>query len=74
MYEFTKCQYNIYMQTKNKLIIQKAMIKAAVKNKSKLAVFLTEKYGVKITRQQINQFEKSNALTITNLLLKELAE
>ena len=59
---------------KNKQIVDLVIKKTGSKNRSQLAKFLTKKYDVKITRQQINQFENANALTITNLLLKELAE
>ncbi len=45
-----------------------------VDNRNQLAVYLTEKYGVTISRQQVNQFQTTSAMTITHLLLREFLE
>ncbi len=58
----------------NKKIIELAMKKSGCKNPNQLANYLTEKYGVKIARQQIDQFQKSERVTITHLLMRELIE
>ena len=42
-----------------------------VENDNQLAAYLTEKYGVRITRQQVAQFRRSERVTITHLLLRE---
>ena len=45
-----------------------------VENRNQLAAYLTEKYGVTISRQQVNQFQTTSAMTITHLLLREALE
>lgn len=59
---------------KNSEIIQKFLELTGCKNTNQLATYLTEKYGVVITRQQINQFQKAERVTITHLLLREALE
>jgi predicted transcriptional regulator len=61
------------MQT-NSEIIQKLLALTGCENPNQLAAYLTDKYGITITRQQINQFQKSERLTITHLLLREFSE
>jgi len=58
----------------NREIIDLIIEWSGVKNPSQLSHYLTEKYGVNINRQQINQFQKSEKLTITHLLLREALE
>lgn len=59
---------------KNHEIIQKMLVITGSENPNQLAIFLSEKYGINISRQQINQFQKSERLTITHLFLREALE
>lgn len=47
------------------------MERAGVSNSNQLAEYLSEKYGVTITRQNVYQFKNSKSVTITSLLLRE---
>ena len=58
----------------NQEIIDLLLERARVENPSQLASYLSEKYGVTITRQQINQFKKSDRLTLTHLILREFVQ
>lgn len=59
---------------KNSEIIQKMLNMTGCDNQNQLAAYLTEKYNITITRQQVNQFQKSERSTITHLLLREALE
>ena len=59
---------------KNSEIIQKMLELTGCENPNQLALYLSNKYGVTITRQQINQFQSSERSTITHLLLREALE
>ena len=58
------------MQT-NLEIIDQILELTGCGNPNQLSKYLTEKYGVNITRQQVCQFQNSERLTITHLLLRE---
>jgi len=55
----------------SKDIIQKLKEKTGTATPAALAEYLSKKYGCEITRQKINQFEKTNGKTVTHLLLIE---
>ncbi len=59
---------------KNSDIIKKVLQLTGCENNNQLAAYLTQKYGINISRQQINQFQNSERLTITHLLLREFSE
>ena len=56
----------------NAEVLDRVIILAGVENDNQLATYLTEQYGVTITRQQVAQFRRSDRITITHLLLREL--
>ncbi len=58
----------------NKMILQTLMERAGVENQNQLADYLTQKYGVKIDRRQVKQFEKSKTKNLIHLLLREALE
>lgn len=55
-------------------IIDHLIEQSGCENGNQFAAYLTEKYGVNISRQQINQFQNSDRVTITHLLLREALE
>ncbi len=55
----------------NSDVLDKIIALAGVENDNQLATYLSEKYGVKIVRQQVLQFRRSERCTITHLLLRE---
>ena len=55
----------------NSDILDKIIAQAGISNDNQLATYLTERYGVRITRQQVLQFRNSSSMTITHLLLRE---
>ena len=55
----------------NSDVLDRVIRLAGVENDNQLAAYLTEQYGVTITRQQVAQFRRSNRVTITHLLLRE---
>lgn len=55
----------------NAEIIDRLIEQAECENANQFAAYLTEKYGIEISRQQVSQFQKSDRLTITHLLLRE---
>ena len=59
---------------KNSEILQKVLELSGCENNNQLAAYLSKKYGVNISRQQINQFKNSERLTLTHLLLREFSE
>lgn len=59
---------------KNQEILEALKSQAGCKTDSEYARYLSDKYGVDIKRQQVNQFSKSERLTITHLLLREALE
>jgi predicted transcriptional regulator len=59
---------------KNSEILKKVLELTGCENNNQLATYLTEKYGINISRQQINQFKNSERLTITHLILREFSE
>lgn len=58
----------------NKEVLKQLRDKTSCKNNSDLARYLTEKYGVPISRQQVSQFVNSKTQTLLHLLLKEALE
>ena len=58
----------------NKEIINNMLVTTGCKDRVELASYLTEKYNQKITKQNINQFEKPTTHTITAILLREALE
>jgi len=58
----------------NKEIIDSLLLTTGCKDRVELASYLTEKYNQKITKQNINQFEKPTKPTITGILLRESLE
>ena len=56
----------------NSDVLDRVIQLSGVANDNQLSVYLTENYAVTITRQQIAQFRKSDRVTITHLLLREL--
>lgn len=59
---------------KNSEILQKVLELTGCENNNQLATYLTDKYGINISRQQVSQFQNSERLTITHLLLREFSE
>ena len=64
----------LHKMQKNSEIIHKMLELTGRDNPNQLAIYLSNKYGVVITRQQINQFQSSERSTITHLLLREALE
>lgn len=69
----------IYIHDMKKIISNSEIINLLIEqsgceNPNQFAAYLTEKYGINISRQQVNQFQKSERLTITHLLLREALE
>lgn len=71
-------QYYIYTTMKriasNSKILDLLIEQSGCENPNQYAAYLTEKYGINITRQQVKQFQNSESLTITHLLLREAME
>ena len=57
-----------------KEVIQILMKRANCENANQFAAYLSNKYGVKVSRQQVAQFQGATGRTITHLLLKEALE
>ena len=55
----------------NSEILDQLIEQSGCDNPNQFAKYLTEKYGIEISRQKVNQFQKSDRLTITHLLLRE---
>lgn len=58
------------MQT-NKELVDEMIKLTGVANSSQLAAYLSKKYGANITRQNINQFQSAERMTVTNLMFRE---
>lgn len=54
--------------------LERLIKKSGTENPNQYAAYLTEKYGINITRQQVKQFQNSERITITHLLLREALE
>lgn len=57
---------------KNTEIIDELLAMTGIKNDSQLADYLSRKYGKEIKRNQIGQFRRSDAMTVTSMLLREM--
>lgn len=55
----------------NASVLDRVIELTGVENDNQLAAYLTEQYGITITRQQVAQFRRSDRVTITHLLLRE---
>ena len=58
----------------NSEIIDLLIEQSGCENANQFAGYLSEKYGMEITRQKVKQFQNSTSLTITSLLLREALE
>ena len=59
---------------KNSEVLEHVVRLTGVANTSQLADYLSDKYGVSISRQQLNQFKAAERQTVTHLLLREALE
>ena len=59
---------------KNIDLVKNIMEITGCSNYVQLAEYLSKKYNIKITKQQINQFKNTERRTITHLFLREALE
>jgi|GEM_PF-2039361 len=58
----------------NEQILDRLIAHAGCDNPNQFAAYLSDKYGLTISRQSLNQFKGSTALNLTQALLREALE
>ncbi len=58
----------------NSEILDALIEKSGCENPNQFASYLSDKYGVPVSRQQVNQFKNAEGKTLVHLLLREAQE